>query len=227
MYQYNFAPDNMPGGPREKLQAQGIDLLSNAELLALIINVGNRRESVLEMSQRIIKDYGVSALSGVKDYRKLLTQLELPQFKAMQIVAVLELGRRLYLENKGKRALLNSAHRVFQKFSFLGRREREELRALYLNSRQLLIGSELIAIGNINAVTAQQRDIISAALEYYASGVIIVHNHPSGEVTPSAADIDFTKQLQKGCRLLQVNLLDHVIIGKNTYFSFTEGGLMT
>lgn len=223
MYPFN---DTAQLRPREKFNQQGVDVLSNAELLAIILNVGSRKEGVLDLASRIIKDYGFSALAVAYDYKRLAGQLQLSSLKAMQIVAVLELGRRIYLERLGKRPILNTPAKVFQRYKYLQDKEREELRVLYLNSRQVLILDELIAVGSLDFVSGQRRDILAPALEYNATGIILLHNHPSGEVNPSKPDIEFTDSVRQAATLLNINLLDHLIIGRNKYFSFQETGML-
>lgn len=213
--------------PREKLDSQGVGVLTNAELLAMILNTGTKRERIMDLAQRIMKDYGFSALANVTDYQRLSASLQISCIKAMQIVAVLELGRRLYLERMGKRPLLNTPQKVIQHFKYMENKTREEVRALYVNSRQMLVLNELIAIGGIDIVNCQVRDILAPALEYGASGIILLHNHPSGDPSPSNVDIGFTEGVARGAKILQIKLLDHIIIARNGYFSFLEGGLLT
>lgn len=212
--------------PREKMEQGGADVLSNAELLAIVLGVGNRRESVLDMASRVIKDYGVSALAAVRDYEKIQTHLQLGRVKAMQVTAVLELGRRIYLESDRKRMLLNSPDKVYNKYKYLAQRDREEVRVLYLNSRQMLIISVLISIGSVDFVFSRKRDILSPALEYNASGFILLHNHPSEGLSPSEEDMKFSKNLLEASKLLEVKFLDNIIVGKDGYYSFRETGLL-
>lgn len=212
--------------PREKLVAHGPDLLSNPELLAIVLGVGSRKESVLEMAARVVKDYGVAVLAGERDYAKLQRYLGLGPVKAMQVIATLELGRRLYLEVKGTRPVLNSAERVVRQMSHLRGKPREELRALYLNSRQVLITGELVAIGSNNYVNARTSDILRPAIEYQASGIIIVHNHPSGDPAPSKEDIRFTRNLVRAAQLVAIPVLDHVIISGDKHYSMQAAGII-
>ncbi len=212
--------------PREKLSHAGIEELSNSDLLALIFSVGNRKESVMQMAQRAIKDYTVNALLHVRDYTKLSEALDLPPVKAMQLLAAVELGRRLFKPSEHTKLLLNSPEKVVTQFQHLREKSREELWAVYLNTRQLLLGSELLAMGSKNMLIAEPGQILSLALELNASGIILLHNHPSGSIEPSEPDLDFTNRVVSACRLLQIQLVDHIIIGQG-YYSFAEQGILS
>jgi DNA repair protein RadC len=209
------------------MEKYGIDVLSNAELLAVVLNVGTKSESVMDMAKRIISDYGIGAIAEVRKSQQLRQFTGISPVKSMQVTAMLEIGRRLYLEKRGTRPLLNSPAKVYKYYKHLGHKSREELRVLYLNSRQVQIVSELVAIGSIDLLPVRKRDILAPALEHGAVGIIILHNHPSGDPSPSLADKLFTKQLESAAKILDVTILDHLIIASKDYFSFRTRGLLT
>ena len=183
--------------PRENLEKNGVVSLSNSDLLAVILGFGSRKENVLSMSKKVAKEYGVEALASLSDYKKLSEVASIPKFKSMQIISAIELGRRLFREEIQSRPQLNAASKVFYRYSHMGRKGREEVRALYMNSRQILLAEELISIGSVNFVNVQIRDILKPAFEFDAVGILIIHNHPSGDANPSGEDILFTERLKK------------------------------
>ena len=199
-------------GPREKLIENGPDLLSNSELLAIIFNVGTRNENVLELSARCLKEYGARSIVSLKKVDEAQEALKITQLKACQLVALFELGRRFFKEDIGTIPKIRGPEDVFRLFSFMGRLKREEFRALYINSRQRLIHEELISIGGISEVKVFIKNVVQPAVELAITGVIVIHNHPSGELSPSIQDITFTKKLKKAMKLLDLELLDHLII---------------
>lgn len=206
--------------PREKLIEDGLDSLSNAELLAMIFVTGTRYENVIELSNRIFKEYGSRSITGIKDIHKAIELLGIGTAKACQLISVFELGRRFYLEESLRMPTIRDPEDVFELHKSMSSLKKEELRALYLNSRQRVIHEELISLGNENTNIVSPKEILHPAVEILARGIILVHNHPSGSIEPSIEDIEFTKKMKSACDLLGVNLLDHIIIGANNFFSF-------
>ncbi len=206
-------------GSREKLMQYGPDILSNAELLAIIFNTGTRSENVLELSSRCLKDYGHQAIKNIRKVEKAQELLNLSQVKACQIVALFEIGRRFFKEDTGIFPVIRSPKDVFKLYKNMGKLKREELRAIYLNSRQRLIHEELISIGGIDSVKVSIRNILQPAIELSIKSFIVLHNHPSGEIEVSEDDILFTRKLQKASKLVNLQLLDHIIISKDSYIS--------
>lgn len=211
--------------PREKLKQFGPETLTNSELLAIVFNTGSVRESASKMAARAIGDYGSEILTQVKDYEQLMVSVGLTELKSMQLLAVLELGLRLFSKDKNAdNPIINSPGRVAAFFEFLKKRDREELRGVYLDSRQQVIAVELISVGSRDAVIMSTNEILRAALRHRARGLILVHNHPSGNPEPSDRDVMATLDCRRAAELIEVALIDHVIVGEN-YFSFMEGGL--
>ena len=205
--------------PREKLLKFGASTLSVQELLAVILNTGTKKEDVLTMSNRILKDYGHQALSGKTDAKKLSAELSIPLIKAVQIVACAELGRRFFEKKGGQRPVLRTAKDVFEYLKDMGSLSKEHLRGLYLNTHYKLIHDEVISIGTIDASIIHPREVFRPALESSAVAMILAHNHPSGSTKPSEADIAITKQLVDAGKIMGIKLLDHVIISDEKFLS--------
>ena len=205
--------------PREKLQAQGPEALTVSELLAVVLNTGTVKEDVAEMSSRIIRDYGERSILSWRDPHKLATDMDIPIGKAMQIVAVGELGRRYYDQSHTGYTIIRSAKDVYEYLQDMRNLSKEHLRGLYLNTHNRIIRDEVISIGTINSNLIHPREVFKLGLDANAAAVILAHNHPSGEAVPSAEDIEITKQLVQAGKILGIRVLDHVIIGKDTFAS--------
>lgn len=210
--------------PREKLSLLGLSALSNAELLAVIFNTGHRRETAVALAQRLIGDYGFTYFAQARDPGKLISDLGVTRLKAMQVLAVVEIGRRLFSAGESL-VLVNTPAKVRTQMLNLAYKPREELWALAVNPRKQVLGSDLIAVGSVADVQASLRNVVSLVLQNRAAGVILVHNHPSGDPNPSTADVELTLQWQNLLGLLDVELVDHVIISGEKYFSFQEARL--
>ena len=205
--------------PRERLVECGPAALSAAELLAIILNSGTVKEEVLTMSDRVIKEYGNKILAFETDPKIISKELDVPIVKACQIVACFELGRRFFQQPKYGQITIRSAKQAFNYLKEMGDLSKEHLRGLYLNSHYRLIHDEVISVGTLTANIVHPREVFRPAFEHSAAAVIIAHNHPSGDVKPTEADIEVTKQLMAAGRNLGIDMLDHIIIGKNKFFS--------
>ncbi len=205
--------------PREKLVKYGPGALSVNELLAIILVNGTKKEEVLEMSSRILKEYGDRTIIGTPDAKELAKNLDIPLMKASQIVAVGELGKRFFEKKEGSSAILRTARDVFEYVKDMRSLPKEHLRGIYLNAHHKVVHDETISIGTINSSLIHPREVFRPAVEYGAVAVILVHNHPSGEVVPSQADIDVTKQLVEAGRIMGIHLVDHIIVAKDSFAS--------
>ena len=206
--------------PREKMLKFGADSLSVQELLAIILNTGTKKEDVLTMSGRILKEYGEQTLARKIDPKKLSKDLNIPIIKALQIAACSELGKRFFeKKNNGSQPVLRTSKDVFEYLTDIRDLPKENLRGLYLNSHYKLIYDEVISIGTIDASIIHPREVFRPAIECGAVAVILAHNHPSGNVKPSEADIAITKQLIEASKIVGIKLLDHVIISNNKFIS--------
>lgn len=205
--------------PREKLASKGPESLVLAELLAIVLGTGTVKEDVLEMSKRIIKDYGEKSIISEKNPEKLSKDLDIPIVKASQIVAVGELGRRFYERTESGFNVIRNAKDVFEYLQDMRNLPKEHLRGLYLNSHNRVIRDEVISIGTVNTNMIHPREVFRPAIESNAAAVILAHNHPSGVSAPSDEDIDITRQLVSAGKILGISLLDHVVITKDAFTS--------
>ncbi len=205
--------------PRVKLIKQGPEALSLQELMAIVLNTGTKSEGVLEMSSRIIREYGEKSIMSEKNVEKLSFELNIPEFKACIIVACGEIGRRLYEKNDSGFAVIRTAKDVYEYLQDMHNLPKEHLRGLYLNSHNRVIHDEVISIGTINTNIVHPREVFRPAIEHSAAALVLAHNHPSDNATPSAQDIEITQQLIQAGKLIGINVLDHVIITKTTYVS--------
>lgn len=205
--------------PREKLLRGGVSALSLQELLAIILNVGSKKEDVLSMSQKIVREYGNSALTGHVDAKLMSKELDIPIGKACQVVACSEIGKRLYKKNEAGLTVIRNAKDVYEYLADLRALPKEQLRGLYLDTHNRVIHQEIISIGTINSNITHPREVFRPALEYSAAAVILAHNHPSGISTPSTSDIQITKQIIEAGKMIGITLMDHVIVTKDGFAS--------
>jgi len=205
--------------PREKMISDGAGSLSLAELLSVVLGVGTKREEVFSMASRLIRVYGEKAIAAQKDPIAIAKDLQIPQVKACQIVACFELGRRLFQKKPGGLVTIRNAAQAFAYLKEMGTLKKEQFRGLYLNNHYQLVHDEVISIGTIDASLVQAREVFRPALEYGASAIIIAHNHPSGVLKASRQDAEITDNLLAAGKILDIEILDHIIIGPNKYLS--------
>jgi DNA repair protein RadC len=218
---YTLTIKDMPteDKPREKLSKYGPAALSTQELVAVLLGTGTKKEDVLSMSSRIIKDYGTRALAGQTNAEALAKELDLPIMKAMQIVACAELGRRFFEKRTSGPQTIRTAKDVYDYLQDMRHLPKEHLRGIYLNTHHRIVHDEVISIGTINSNMVHPREVFKPAIEHGAAIVILAHNHPSGIVTPSQADIDITKHIIEVGKIIGIPVVDHVIIGANKFTS--------
>lgn len=205
--------------PREKLLREGVGILSLAELLAVVLNTGTKKEEILTMTRRIVKEYGEKSIVMEHNPKKLSVDLDIPLIRATQIIAAVELGRRLFERNPSGAKIIRTAKDVHAYTKNMWDLPKEHLRGIYLNSHYKIIHDEIISIGTIDANIVHPREVFRPALEYAAAAVILVHNHPSGNLLPSDADIVITKQLIEAGKLLGIEMIDHVIVSPKGFAS--------
>jgi DNA repair protein RadC len=205
--------------PREKLLKHGLGALSTSELLAVVLNTGTKKEGLLEMSGRVIKDYGEGGIMSQKNPLALSKDLDIPVGKSMQIVACAELGRRFFQKNNSFLPTIRTAREVYDHVKDMHDLSKEHIRGIYLNAHYKVIHDEIISIGTVDANIIHPREVFKPAIEHSAVALILVHNHPSGVTTPSEADVAVTKQLIETGKLLGVDLIDHVIVTKDAFES--------
>lgn len=205
--------------PREKLLKYGPSVLSSSELLSIVLGVGTKKEEVRAMTQRILREYGEKAIVDQQDPKQIMEHLDIPLGKSCQIVASFELGRRFFGSEKGKPLVIRTAAQVYEHVQDMWELPKECFRGLYVNNHYQLVHDEVIAMGSVAASIAHPREVFRPALEHAASAVILVHNHPSGSLKPSEADITVTKQLIEAGELIGISVLDHLIVTQDGYVS--------
>ena len=209
--------------PRERLLEVGEKSLSNEELLSIILKTGTKNISVKDLSRKILNE--IKDISNLKDmtYNKLIKIKGIGTVKAIEILASLELGRRVYYRNVKQKVKLNNTTLVFEQFKNLFINETQEnFYALYLNTKTELISYKLLFKGTINTSVVHPREIFKYAFLESASSIIVIHNHPSNNTTPSKEDIELTNKLFEIGNIMAIPVIDHIIIGIDNYYSFYE-----
>ncbi len=214
--------------PREKLMLNGKSSLSNAELIAILIGSGNKNESAVQLSQRILSSFKNNLNEiGKLTINDLMKFNGIGEAKAISIIAALELGKRRKEEEPSKRQKITSSKDAFEiMHPLLQDLPHEEFWVLLLNRSNSIIDKIKISVGGISGTVADIRLISKPAIEKLASGIILSHNHPSGNKKPSMADESLTKKIKQALDLFEIKLLDHIIVTEADYFSFADEGLL-
>ena len=209
--------------PRERLRYAGENALSTAELLAVILRVGNRGESAIRMAERLLSEFNGIAGLAQADFDELCSSPGLGEAKVAQIKSSLELGRRLLASSPAERPQIRTpgdvANLVMLEMSLL---EQEHLRTLLLDTKNHVLRIADVYAGSLNAAMVRIGEVFRTAIRANAAAIIVVHKHPSGDPTPSAEDVRVTEMLVEAGKLLDIGVLDHVIIGRNRYVSLKE-----
>ena len=211
--------------PRERLIRYGAKNLSNEELISIILKTGTKEISVKELSTRILSKY--NDISNLKDLEinTLMNIKGIGKVKAIELIAAIELGRRVYLDKEIESVKIRGSEDVYNYFNdLLKDKKQEHFYALYLDNKKKVISKKLLYVGTINGSVAHPREIFKQAYLQSASFIICVHNHPSGDPTPSKEDMVFTNNLMEIGKLNNIPILDHIVIGNNSYYSFFEEG---
>ena len=224
---YRIADLDADDRPRERLAKLGPQALSSAELIAILLRVGVVGEGAVQVGQRLLNQFGGIAGLHRAAFDEIIAQHGVGPAKAAQLKAAIELGRRLTLESPEDRPSINSPADAAALIQYeMSAFEQEHLRVIHLNTRNRVLGMEDVYRGSLNASQVRVGELFKSAIRRNASAVIVAHNHPSGDPTPSADDIAITRQLVGAGKLLDIELLDHVIIGgANQFFSMKEKGL--
>jgi DNA repair protein RadC len=214
--------------PREKLLIYGASRLTDAELLAIFLRTGVKGKSAITLAQELIDNFGSLPALLTASHSEFCQHLGLGDAKYAQLQAVLEMAKRHYLAEAkmGERVTSTSiAVRLLRKQ--IQDETRESICGLFLDSKHRVIAAEVLAVGSLREAPIYPRELVRRALAHNAAALILAHNHPSGDPTPSEADISITKQLKTTLQPLDVRLLDHIIIGKGfSYLSLLEAGLV-
>lgn len=214
--------------PREKLIQKGSDYLSNAELLAILIGSGNRGESAVRLMQRMMSQYGNSLSELQKSsINKIMDYKGIGQAKAVKIKAALELSKRLVETPSKELVQFTSSVKVFNiMFPILAHLPHEEFWILYLNRSNGLVDKSCLSKGGISQTVVDVRLVMKKALELGATGMILVHNHPSGNLQPSKQDKNITRKLINAAATFDILVLDHLIISEKGYYSFKDESII-
>ena len=214
--------------PREKLMLKGRAALSDAELIAILLGSGSRNESAVELSKRILAsvDNNLGTL-GKQSLQQLMTFKGIGEAKAITIAAAMELGRRRREETAIDLKKITSSRAVFEIMQpLIGELPHEEFWILYLNNSNKVIYKAQLSKGGITGTVVDVRIVFKTALEQNATGIILVHNHPSGVLQASEPDKQITRQLKMAGQSLSINVLDHVIVTEKGYLSFADDGIL-
>ncbi|MCS6908379.1 MAG: DNA repair protein RadC [Anaerolineales bacterium] len=211
--------------PRERLAEKGAGALSNAELLAILIRTGVPGENAVQIGQRLLREFHSILGLHRASFQELSAQHGIGPAKAAQIKAALELGNRLRLE-ADERPIIRSPEDAFVLVDHeMSGLEQEEMRVLILDTRHRVLAIHSIVRGSLNSAQVRVGEIFRQAVRLNAAAIIVVHNHPSGDPTPSGEDIALTKAIIQAGQLLDIEVLDHIIVGRNRYASLRERGI--
>ena len=215
--------------PREKMLQKGAAALSDSELLAILLGSGNKNETAVDLARRILKDAGDNLQELSRHTVKSLSKYNgVGLAKAVTVMAALELGKRRTACDVSKKQHVTSSREVYELMSVhLLDKPYESVWAIFVDGKNKILHKELIGTGGIMDSALDVSRLLRTALEAYATGIILCHNHPSGNSTPSEKDIQLTEKIKETASLLNIRLLDHIIVGGNGYYSFTDAGLIT
>jgi len=227
--EYHITVKEMPPDqrPRERLVAVGPEFLSNVELLAILLRTGTVEETSLQLAQRILNQNGGLRFLAEADVDQLKTIYGVGIAKAAQIKAAVELGKRIFSINSWERPCIRSpqdvANLLLDNMRYL---DREHFKAVFLNSKNHVLAVDLISVGTLNASLVHPRELFKKAIIKSTAGIILVHNHPSGDPHPSEEDKLVTQRMVEAGKIIGIDVLDHVIIGDGRYVSMREMGYL-
>jgi DNA repair protein RadC len=208
--------------PRERLKEVGVNNLTDKEIIAIILKTGTKEKNVSDLSIELLKKY------SLEEFRYLsindLTNIKgIGEVKAIELLAAIELGKRIYLKESKKLKRLDNAKAIWEdsKYLFNGIKQ-EYFYCYYFNNKQELIERKLIFMGTINQSTTHTREVFKEAYKVSASTIVCLHNHPSNDIKPSKADIIFTESLMRTGTIQGIPVVDHIIVGDNSFYSFYE-----
>lgn len=211
--------------PRERMVRDGPNALSNQEIIALLLGSGTRSESVLQLATRVLQHFDGLRLLKEASIKELMDIHGIGVAKAVQIMAAMELGKRIQQFTIEDRYTIRSpedvANYVMEEMRHL---QQEHFVCLYLSTKNHVLHKKTIFIGSLNASIVHPREVFKEAFRYSAASIVVLHNHPSGDASPSQEDIEVTKRLDQCGRMLGIDLLDHIIIGDNRFCSMKEKG---
>lgn len=209
--------------PRERLIKNGVSSLSNTDLLSIVLKTGTKNYSVTSIANNILKDTNnITELKNIT-LNKLINIRGIGKVKATYLLAALELGKRVYYEKESNNIIFNNAEKIYEYFKQIFINSFQEcFYCIYLDNAKRLIESKLLFKGTLNKSLVHPREVFKYAYLLSASYIICIHNHPSGNIKPSDEDINITKVLINIGKIQNINIIDHIIIGKQAYYSFFE-----
>ncbi|MDY6916407.1 MAG: DNA repair protein RadC [Chloroflexota bacterium] len=228
MVEYHLRLKELPicERPRERLRRAGPSSLSNSELLAIVIRTGSASENVLTLATKLLSRFGGLVGLSKASFGELCDEVGVGEAKAAQLKAALELGRRLVSTQSEERAVVRSpqdvANLLMPEMGFL---DQEQLRVILLNTKNQVVGVSEVYRGNVSTSMIRSSEVLREAVRQNCPAVVVVHNHPSGDPTPSPEDTEVTRQIVAAGKTLDIEVLDHVIIGDQRYVSLKEKGL--
>ncbi|ERI90103.1 DNA repair protein RadC [Clostridiales bacterium oral taxon 876 str. F0540] len=213
--------------PREKLLKYGAETLSNGELIAVILRTGSLSEDILNLSNRVLKETG--GLNGLlsSDAHEFLSLKGIGAAKAAQLMALAEISKRFRTFRSGEEYKItqpkDAAELLMEDMRYL---KQEHLKVIMLNTKNIVITVKTVSVGSLNSSIVHPREVFCEAIKKSSASIIISHNHPSGDPSPSNEDISLTQRIKESGRLLGIELLDHIIIGNGNYISLKEKGIL-
>lgn len=212
--------------PREKAINNGVETLSNEELLAIILKCGTKGVSVLELADGILKKYYTFNNILNCNYEELMEIKGINKAKAIELLAIMEIAKRIQKNKINDLKSISSPEDIYNNFSVLLKEEKQEnFMVVFLDIKSHIIKYEILFVGGVSSSIIDVNFILRKAINYGASKIICLHNHPSGDPTPSNQDIMVTKKIYLHADILDIKLMDHIIIGKNSYVSLKKEGL--
>lgn len=216
----------MSDRPRERLSKYGVKALANYELLAIILATGTRNESVIDLSKKILIKFEKLERLNEITISELMKIKGIGKAKAISIIAAIEFGKRVNYPSSENIKITKAQDAYLYLKDSLQHENQENLVCIFLNNNSEVISTKIITVGTITNTIFNPKDILKWALKYSAVAIVLAHNHPSGNVNPSKEDIVVTKRLVKAADLVDIVIVDHIIIGKNQYFSFLENKVL-
>lgn len=207
--------------PRERFKKYGVEALSNTELLSILMRCGTRSKSVMELSNDLLKLFNINDFSNI-NYNVLKDIKGIGEVKAMTLISAIEFGKRV-LNKVDLNKQIRCSNDVYELVkSDLENELQEKLLVIFLNTRKYVIDKKIIFIGTVNSSVVHARDVFREAVKCNAVSLILVHNHPAGSIKPSYQDMEMTNKFISIGKLMDIDVIDHLIIGKNSYYSFLE-----
>lgn len=216
--------------PREKLLKQGAVFLSDAELLAIMLRTGTRTQSVIHLAEEVLAKYKNRGLLSIMNMsaKELAGIKGIGQAKAATIMAAVELGKRFYMKAAERKEPVRSPEDAAAiAMPQLRYSMKENFAVMILDTKHQVLGMPIVSVGNLSASVVHPREVFEIAIRNYAAAIILIHNHPSGDPSPSGEDISITRRLVKAGELMDIPVIDHIIIGDDSFVSLKEKGLIS